>query len=768
MRLKIVSLAVIILSFGFWPINSYAQENTSYSNSTYIKYRVHVQDEGWQDWKKNGDLAGTTGESKRIEAIEIKSDSLPLGVNLKYRVHVQDEGWQDWKKNGDLAGTTGESKRIEAIEIKLENTSGYTIKYRVHAQDEGWQAWKKNGELAGTTCQSKRVEAIEIQIEPIQPPDILYQAHVQDEGWQAWKKNGDLAGTTGQAKRIEAIKLSLESSSVNKNLIYRTHVQNEGWQAWKKNGELAGTTGEAKRIEAIEIKLENIPEYDIQYRVHVEDEGWQAWKKNGDLAGTTGQAKRIEAIEVRIVKSGSIPPDVEETIKVMYTTADSLNVRSGPGTSYDKVGVLPKGSRVEVAEEVNGWAKIKFNNGYAYVSTSYLEENSQESVKIMYTTPDSLNARSGPGTSYVSVGALPKGSRVEVVEEVNGWAKIKFNNGYAYVSINYLTENANSDSGQKALPAPLPTPNYVDSPQNPNIIDSSQDIYQNKISIIKGNVDGLTNLSINTNGEFKINYQIYSNGSWIYGENGSEVNSGRNPIEGVRINLKEAPSDYHIFYRTKIKDKGWQAWVKDGRISGELGNENKIEDLEIRIVVSNDSDSMVKPVIAIDIGHNVSLSGAVNGIYSENYLTKTVGEKLIYKLKSMGYNVVSTLPKGQYTQSQELAKRTEVAELNEVDKFISVHFNSGPEGANGSEVYYSADYGSSVMASNVLSNIVNDFGFKYRGIKEGDHLYVLRNTNIPAILVEGCFLDNIDMNKFINKGSSAYDIMADGIVKGII
>ena len=72
------------------------------------------------------------------------------------------------------------------------------------------------------------------------------------------------------------------------------------------------------------------------------------------------------------------------------------------------------------------------------------------------------------------------------------------------------------------------------------------------------------------------------------------------------------------------------------------------------------------------------------------------------------------------------------------------------------------------MATNVLNNIVSEFGFRNRDIKEGDHLYVLRNTNMPAILVEGCFLDNIDMNKFISKGSSAYDIMADAIIRGII
>ena len=63
-----------------------------------------------------------------------------------------------------MAGTSGQSKRLEAIEIDLtgEMASHYDIYYRVHIQDIGWQSWVKNGETAGTTGQSKRLEAIEI------------------------------------------------------------------------------------------------------------------------------------------------------------------------------------------------------------------------------------------------------------------------------------------------------------------------------------------------------------------------------------------------------------------------------------------------------------------------------------------------------------------------------------------------------------------------------------------------------------------------------
>ena len=41
--------------------------------------------------------------------------------NVTYRTHVQSNGWQGWKYNGQMSGTSGQAKRLEGIEIKLTN-----------------------------------------------------------------------------------------------------------------------------------------------------------------------------------------------------------------------------------------------------------------------------------------------------------------------------------------------------------------------------------------------------------------------------------------------------------------------------------------------------------------------------------------------------------------------------------------------------------------------------------------------------------------------
>ena len=74
--------------------------------------------------------------------------------------------------NGQLAGTTGESKRLEAIEIQLtgEIANVYDVYYRTHIQSYGWLGWAKNGQISGSVGYSKRLEAIEVKLVPKNSP----------------------------------------------------------------------------------------------------------------------------------------------------------------------------------------------------------------------------------------------------------------------------------------------------------------------------------------------------------------------------------------------------------------------------------------------------------------------------------------------------------------------------------------------------------------------------------------------------------------------
>ncbi|MGL4990781.1 MAG: N-acetylmuramoyl-L-alanine amidase [Sarcina sp.] len=268
-----------------------------------IQYVSHVQDEGWQNWKRDGEISGSVGLARRVEGIKIKLANIE-NSDIVYRVHVENDGWKSWVKNGELAGTKMESKRIEAIEIKLEGQAAdlYDLEYKVHVQDQGWSNWTKNGDMAGTIGKKRRIESIQVRLVKKESV-VAYQGHVEEDGWQDWKADGQMAGTNGKSRRLEAIKI-IDSNLEAVDLEYRSHVQDEGWQGWKMNGEISGTIGEKKRLEAIEINLKgsNSNKYNVEYRTHVENIGWMPWVSNGQLSGTTGEAKRIEAIEVKITK----------------------------------------------------------------------------------------------------------------------------------------------------------------------------------------------------------------------------------------------------------------------------------------------------------------------------------------------------------------------------------------------------------------------------------------------------------------------------------
>lgn len=93
-------------------------------------------------------------------------------VNTLYQTHVENDGWQDWKTNGDMSGTSQQALRLEAIRIKLTGADAekFDIYYRIHAQNVGWMGWAKNGADAGTAGLSYRLEGIEIQVLPKNSP----------------------------------------------------------------------------------------------------------------------------------------------------------------------------------------------------------------------------------------------------------------------------------------------------------------------------------------------------------------------------------------------------------------------------------------------------------------------------------------------------------------------------------------------------------------------------------------------------------------------
>lgn len=363
-----------------------ADDHQNEESAPSVLYDAHMQDIGWQHdvedsvgWDADGTTAGTTGESRRLEAVRIVVDTPTEEGGVRYQAHVQDIGWQDWVQDGAFAGTVGESKRLEAIRLALygDLEKRYSIYYRVHVQDYGWLGWTKNGEVAGSTGLGLRLEALEARLVETGSADVpdtsspayipgaslVGSGHVQDIGWQA-KRSAALGsiltiGTTGQAKRLEAINIGISSDAdANGQVLTNAHVANVGWQAdiedpstWKRGDNIItgtnGTTGRSLSIEALQLKLAEslAPYYDLYYRAHVADYGWLDWTSDGYVAGTSGLSKQMEAVQVCLALKGTKAPGSTD---VPYMgkgnlLSDKVNARvqssAGASVTVEVVGV---------------------------------------------------------------------------------------------------------------------------------------------------------------------------------------------------------------------------------------------------------------------------------------------------------------------------------------------------------------------------------------------------------------------------------------------
>ncbi len=156
--------------------------------------------------------------------------------------------------------------------------------------------------------------------------------------------------------------------------------------------------------------------------------------------------------------------------------ADALNVRSGASTSNKIIGSLRKNATVQIISTSNGWHKIKYNNAIGFVSAEYItissnnsgnnnsssgNNNSSNNNTVISTgivKADALNVRSGANTSSKIVGTLYKNSKVEILSTSDGWHKIKFKSGTAFVSSEFISNNNNTETTPGTVTPPETTP----------------------------------------------------------------------------------------------------------------------------------------------------------------------------------------------------------------------------------------------------------------------------------------------------------------------
>ncbi len=209
---------------------------------------------------------------------------------------------------------------------------------------------------------------------------------------------------------------------------------------------------------------------------------------SGFLAQLPDQLKEsvnLALIELEKAKEPLEPEEIEiqpeiKTVVTKVKATDVVNVRSSDSIEADRIGKTSQGQILDLIEErVNGWSKVNFEGKEGFIKSEFLEpeetmvvtieneiqeeeapageeENTEaasqsteaekeEDTTDQNTTPakgkltDTVNVRKEPSTSGDRVGQLYLGETVDIIEKMsNGWTKIKYKDGEAYVKSEFI------------------------------------------------------------------------------------------------------------------------------------------------------------------------------------------------------------------------------------------------------------------------------------------------------------------------------------------
>ena len=176
----------------------------------------------------------------------------------------------------------------------------------------------------------------------------------------------------------------------------------------------------------------------------------------------------------------------------------------------------------------------------------------------------------------------------------------------------------------------------------------------------------------------------------------------------------------------------------------------------------------------ISAGHNPDNKVACGASCSttrmyESTEAREIAKKVISILKQRGHIAYDCTCNNGTGQKDVLKKICSKCNSHNVDLDVSIHFNSGASDAKGNgettgvEVLYVNPKVLNVC--NQICKNMSDIGFENRGSKKRNDLYYLNNTDNRALLIEVCFVDDMDDARLYK---SNRDRVAEAIVNGLV
>lgn len=463
----------------------------------------------------------------------------------------------------------------------------------------------------------------------------------------------------------------------------------------------------------------------------------------------------------------------ENTSREVEITGNTVNVRSGPGTIYDKVASVEKGTKVTVLSTKTDWYQIKLASGVTGWIATWLAEPIQAgqtsteikpvNVKQALVTASSLNVRSGPDINATKLTTVPYGTRLNVIAQSGDWYQVTLGNGQKGWVASWLVQLSNTAISAWAYQV-AEAPVFQKAGSKPNETGAQIINWQwEKIpSGIRITIQGTKTIDYVVNKKNTPPQIVVELEGKLEGDSETRVKDiNYGSVNSVQTSTKSNDSIINIVlnenvpYQTRLNQNG--------------------NVLSIDIAYS----AVFGKTIVIDPGHGSMKSwgdtdpGAIGpkGL-RERDVVLDMGEQLRAILSERGAKVVMTRTG---STNLSLEGRAQVANEISADVFVSIHANSSPSRSmSGTSTYFYAPVGTDLgiqrnvrrnLAKYVQDKMLEQMNRSDLGVREGN-LAVLRNTKVPSILVETAFISNYEEEALLGDANFRR-LTANAIAEGL-
>ena len=450
-----------------------------------------------------------------------------------------------------------------------------------------------------------------------------------------------------------------------------------------------------------------------------------------------------------------------------------VNLREGPGLTYEILKTVTKGETLTVLETSGDWYRVKSGRTEGWVASWLVEQSSSSTntEQFIVSQVDNLNIRQQPSVSSAVLGQLYTGNEAKLLKQQGDWVQIQHGSTTGWVAQNYVTITSKNNITSTSTNSSKQTPYFTITVDAVNV-RAEGSLNAQKIGVAYRGAKYKVLKSVNN--WVQIAYENNTS-AWIYSFYGSlnastasstATSSTKGTVGSVTViyngtNLrKEASTTSAVveranagqtlsivervddFYKIQLTN-GEYAYVANWVVSinGQVGQAavSNTNTPSTKTTSNRKKGTLQGVSIVVDAGHGGNDQGTtgVRGT-REKDITLLTAEKLTSKLRAAGATVYMTRESDTYV---DLRKRVAISHQVAADAFISLHYDANVDSSvQGFTTYYANSY-QKQLASFVNESMDQKLSIRNRGVHYGNYL-VLRENRQKSILIELGFLSN--------------------------